>query len=348
VAFFRDLVKIDGSQGEGGGQILRTAISLSAITGKPVEVTNIRANRPNPGLRPQHITGIKIIADLFHAEFENLNMGADWIRFLPSDKFQGGSVRFDIGTAGSIPMVLMTVIPAVSLSNNDLQIEVIGGTDVKASPTIDYIKYIVAEAYRSIGIKFSVNVLKRGYYPKGGGVVQSTIQPCKSPSTLELLATRSTEPRITSVCGKLPLHVAQRQVSSAIIDLEKKGVRCNNYTASVETSLSPGSSILVYSTSDFSLYVGGDSIGEVGKRAEAVGKEAATRFLESILVSATVDPFLADMLILPLALSKGRSRYRIGRITQHLLTNLHVASEIVGCTYSIEQQGGTYVVMIEG
>jgi RNA 3'-terminal phosphate cyclase (ATP) len=348
VTLFPDLVKIDGSQGEGGGQIVRTAISLSAITGKPVEVTNIRANRSNPGLRPQHMTGIKIIADLFHAEFENLKIGAEWIRFLPSDKFKGGSIKLDIGTAGSIPLILMTVVPAVSLSNNSLQIEVIGGTDVKASPTIDYVKHIVAESYRSIGIKFSVDVLKRGYYPKGGGVVRSTIQPCKSPGTIELLATRHIEPKIISVCCQLPQHVAKRQISSALITLEKKEIRCNNYTASIETSVSPGSSILVYSASDFGLYVGGDSIGELGKRAEAVGKEAADRFLDSILSHAPVDPFLADMVVLPLAIAKGTSRYRIGRVTQHLLTNLHVASEIIGCKYSVEQQGRGYVVIIEG
>ena len=348
MAQFPDLVKIDGSQGEGGGQILRTTISLSAITGKPVEVINIRANRSNPGLRPQHMTAIKIIADLFHAEFENLKIGADWIRFLPSDKFKGGSVKFDIGTAGSIPLILMTVVPAVSLSNNSLQIEVTGGTDVKASPTIDYIKHIVAESYRSIGIKFSVNVLKRGYYPKGGGVVQSTILPCKSPGTLEMLATRHVEPKIISVCSQLPIHVAKRQISSAMIALEKKEIPCSNYTASIETSASPGSSILIYSASDFGLYIGGDSIGERGKRAEAVGKEAADRFLESMLAQALVDPFLADMLVLPLALSKGTSRYRVARLTQHLLTNLHVASEITGCKYSIEQKARTYIVTIEG
>ena len=348
MAQFPDLVKIDGSQGEGGGQILRTTISLSAITGKPVEVINIRANRSNPGLRPQHMTAIKIIADLFHAEFENLKIGADWIRFLPSDKFKGGSVKFDIGTAGSIPLILMTVVPAISLSNNSLQIEVTGGTDVKASPTIDYIKHIVAESYRSIGIKFSVNVLKRGYYPKGGGVVQSTILPCKSPGTLEMLATRHVEPKIISVCSQLPLHVAKRQISSAIIALEKKEILCSNYTASIETSASPGSSILIYSASDFGLYIGGDSIGEPGKRAEAVGKEAADRFLESMLAQALVDPFLADMLVLPLALSKGTSRYRVARLTQHLLTNLHVASEITRCKFSIEQKGRTYIVTIQG
>ena len=351
MTLYPDLVKIDGSQGEGGGQILRTAISLSAITGKPLEVTNIRANRANPGLRPQHMAGIRIIADLFHARAENLKVGSEWIRFSPSDKFEGGSIKLDIGTAGSIPLILMTVVPAVSLSNNSLQIEVTGGTDVKASPTIDYIKHIVAKSYLSIGPKFSVDVLKRGYYPKGGGVVQCTIKPCKTPGTIELLATRYLEPKIISVCSQLPVHVAKRQISSALIALEKKDIRCSNYTASIETSISPGSSILVYSASDFGLYVGGDSIGELGKRAEAVGTEAAIRFLDSTLVQATVDPFLADMLVLPLALSKGSSRYRVARITQHLLTNLHVVSEIVGCKYSIEQQqqqGGSYVVVIEG
>lgn len=115
----------------------------------------------------------------------------------------------------------------------------------------------------------------------------------------------------------------------------------------METSISPGSSILVYSSADFGLYIGGDSIGEVGKRAEAVGTEAAMRFLDSTFAHATVDPFLADMLVLPLALSKGRSRYRVARVTQHLLTNLYIVSEIVGCKYSIEQQGGSYVVTIE-
>jgi RNA 3'-terminal phosphate cyclase (ATP) len=178
--------------------------------------------------------------------------------------------------------------------------------------------------------------------------VQCTIKPCKTPGTIELLATRYLEPKIISVCSQLPAHVAKRQISSALIALEKKDIRCSNYTASIETSISPGSSILVYSAAEFSLYVGGDSIGERGKRAEAVGNEAATRFLDSAVAEATVDPFLADMLVLPLALSKGRSRYRVARVTQHLLTNLHIVSEIVRCKYSIEQQGRSYIVTIEG
>ena len=341
------LVRIDGSQGEGGGQILRTAISLSAITGKPVEVINIRANRVNPGLRPQHIAGIKIIAELFHGKFENLKVGAEWIRFSPSDRFEGGSVKIDIGTAGSIPLTLMTIVPAVSLSDNCLQIEITGGTDVKASPTINYIKYVVAKSYLSIGLKFSVDVLKRGYYPNGGGIVQSTINPCRRPDTIEFLASRHIEPKIISVCSQLPVHVAKRQVSSALVALEKKDIRCSNYTASIESANSPGSSILVYCASDQGMYIGGDSIGELGKRAESVGLEAAERFFESILAQATIDPFLADMLIVPLALSKGRSRYRIARVTPHLLTNLRVVSDIIGCKYNIHNHGENNIVMIE-
>lgn len=339
-------MRIDGSEGEGGGQILRTAVSLSAITGTPVEVVNIRAKRPNPGLRPQHMTSVKAIADLFHANAENLQVGSDWVRFSPSDRFEGGSVKVDVGTAGSIPMILMAVVPAVSLSNNSLEIEITGGTDVRASPTIDYVRHVVADAYRSIGIKFSCDVIRRGYYPKGGGVVRTVIESCKEPGTMELLSAREVAPRITSVCGQLPRHVAERQISSALVALEKKGIRCSNYSASIETSASPGSSILVYSASDFGPHVGGDSIGELGKRAEAVGAEAADRFLESALAKVPVDPFLADMLVLPLALAKGRSKYRVVRVTEHLRTNLQVVNQMVGCKYSIEQQDKTYVITI--
>ena len=328
---------------------MRTSVALSAVTGKSIEVVKIRANRPNPGLRPQHLTAIKILAKLFSAEVENLAIGADWIRFTPSEKFEGGLLKFDVGTAGSIPMILMTVIPAVSLSKNEIQLELTGGTDVKGSPTIDYLRYVVAEVYRNIGIKFSVDVIRRGYYPKGGGIVRIRVEPCRSPGTIELMAARSAEPRIVSVCSQLPKDVAERQVSSALVALEKKGVSSRNYTASLETSLSPGSSAIVYSTSDDGPYIGGDSIGEIGKRAEVVGVEAAEYFLESALSHAPVDSHLADMVVLPLALANGRSKYQTVHVTKHLQSNLEVASRIVGCKHRISRQAsGLHLVELEG
>jgi RNA 3'-terminal phosphate cyclase (ATP) len=344
------VIKIDGSQGEGGGQILRTAISLSAVIGTPVEVTGIRAKRENPGLRPSHLAAVKVVADLFGATVENLQVGAKWVRFSPSaGRFAGGPRRVDIGTAGSISLTLMVAIPAVSLSGNGLEIEITGGTDVRASPTTDYMRYVVSEAYRSAGIKFSLDVLKRGYYPKGGGIVKATIEPCDKPAPAEFVNGRAVAPRITSVCSQLPKHVAERQISSALLALEKSGIKCTNYAASFETALSPGTSILVYSASDFGgPFVGGDSIGEVGKRAEQVGQEAAARYLESTLAGAAVDPFLADMLVVPLCLAKGISKYRTSKVTGHLRTNLQVAQQMTGCRYEIAQSGKDSVVTIEG
>jgi RNA 3'-terminal phosphate cyclase (ATP) len=345
------IIKVDGSYGEGGGQILRSIVSLSAITGKAIEVTNIRAKRQNPGLRPQHAVAVRIVADIFHAAVENLKVGADWIRFNPpiADKFEDSSmIKINVGTAGSIPMILQTVIPAVSFSDKSLSIEITGGTDVKKSPTTDYLRYIIREAYRSIGIKFSIEVLKRGYYPKGGGVVKAEIWPCKTPNTLDLINTRSLTPKIANVCCQLPKDVAERQISSALLKLEKNGVQCSNYSSSFETSLSPGTSILVHSESDFGPYVGGDCIGERGKLAENVGAEAAERFLQSYLANVPVDFNLADMLVLPLSLAKGKSRYRIGKVTEHLKTNLHIVSQITGCQYQIEPVENSYIVNIEG
>lgn len=342
------MLRIDGSQGEGGGQILRTSVSLSAITGRSIEITHIRSKRPNPGLRPSHLTAIKILADIFKARVENLQVGSDRVRFEPSGGFVGGSTKVDIGTAGSIPLTLMAVVPAVSLSGNELEIEITGGTDVSGSPTIDYIRYVVADIFRSIGIKFSVDVVKRGYYPKGGGIVKATIQPCRSPAASEFLNGRCVEPRMTSVCSELPKHVAERQIASALVALEKGGINCGSYSASYESALSPGTSMLVYSVSDFGgPYVGGDSIGERGKRAEEVGQEAASRFIESTLAGAAVDPFLADMLVLPLCLAKGRSAYRTARATGHLHTNLAVASAVTGCRFDIKPAERGQLVTME-
>jgi RNA 3'-terminal phosphate cyclase (ATP) len=346
------LLKINGAYGEGGGQILRSAVSLSAITGKPIEVINIRSKRKNPGIRPQHMLAVKTIADLFHAKVENLKVGSDWIRFsnLSPKEFDFGNImKIDVGTAGSIPMILQAVIPAVSLAGRSLAIQITGGTDVSQSPTTDYLRFVMKEAYSSVGIKFTLDVLKRGYYPIGGGLVHVEISPCKSLSTLDLLNARSLEPKISSVCCRLPKHVAERQISSALLKLEKNGVNCNNYSSSFETSQSPGCSILVYSQSDFGPYIGGDSIGQLGKPAENIGERAADRFLESYLTNVPIDSFLADMLVIPLSLAKGKSRYRVAKVTEHLKTNLHIVSQILGCRYQIESsEEKGYIINIEG
>ncbi len=341
------MLRVDGSYGEGGGQIVRTAISLSAITGTPIEIINIRAKRNIPGLQRQHLAALKATAELFSAKVDNMRIGADWIRFIPTpDKFKGGSVKIDVQSAGSIPLILLTLIPAVSLSGQSIRIQITGGTDTRMSPTIDYLRYVVAGAYRNIGIKFWIQILRRGYYPKGGGKVVAEIYPSKMPNSINLLTRRQLTPKITSVCCQLPKHVGERQISSALLRLEKNGVQCNSYSSSFETSSSPGSSVLVHCESDFGPYIGGDSIGQLGKPAENVGSEAAESFLETYRADVPIDYLLADMLIVPLSLMEGRSRYRVAKVSEHLKTNLHVASLIVGCEYSIQPAYNNYIIAV--
>jgi RNA 3'-terminal phosphate cyclase (ATP) len=348
------LLKIDGSFGEGGGQILRSTISLSVLLQKPVEIYNIRLNRPKSGLRAQHIHTIKILADIFNAKIENLGLGSQFLRFIPNtaDKYcednNSKAIKVDIGTAGSISMVLQALIPSIALSKKFIDIQIIGGTDVRMSPTIDYLRYVVSEAYKIIGINFTIDVLRRGYYPKGGGIVNAKIFPCKNLDLIDLIDNKRIDPKIIGICSNLPRHVLDRQISSAILTLERNELICNSCVASIENAISPGTSILVYSKSDFGPYIGGDSIGEINKSAEYVGKEAATKFLKNYNKKVCIDQYLADMLVIPASLANGRSRYLIGEVTEHLRTNLYVVSKIVGCKYSIVSHGENYIVNIEG
>lgn len=347
------MLKINGSFGEGGGQILRSSISLSVLLQKPVEIYNIRSNRPKSGLRAQHIHTIKILANIFNAKVENLILGSQFLRFIPNanEKYFDHSFqtnKIDIGTAGSISLVLQALIPSIALSKKFVDIQIIGGTDVKMSPTIDYLRYVVSEAYKIIGINFNIDVLRRGYYPKGRGIVNATIFPYKKLDLIDLVDNKRIDPKIIGICSNLPSYVLDHQISSAILSLEKNELNCNSYVASIENAISPGSSILVYSNSNFGSYIGGDSIGEINKSAEDIGKEAAAKFLKNYNKRVCVDQHLADMLVIPASLANGRSRYLIGEITEHLRTNLYIVSKIVGCKYSIISHGENYIVNIEG
>jgi RNA 3'-terminal phosphate cyclase (ATP) len=343
-----EFIRIDGSYGEGGGQILRTAVALSIITSKPIEVSNIRAKRPNPGLRAQHVTAINVLADVFNAKVENARIGSSTVRFIPSKSISRDNVRVDIGTAGSITLVLQALIPAVSISGNRLTIELIGGTDVRWSPSIDYVRYVLKQAYSMLGIRFNIEVKRRGYYPVGNGLVYASIEPCSNLSSIELVSAPRMEPSMISICSNLPKHVADRQIAGALALLESNGIRCRSYSSSIEQSSSPGSSILVYaSSSDYGPFIGGDAVGERGKRAEDVGREAAMKFIKPYLSNVAVDPYLADMLVVPLSMGSSVSRYMVNEITMHLSTNLHIASMVTGCEYSIKKMNDNqYLVSI--
>ena len=339
-------VIIDGSFGEGGGQILRTAVALSVVSGKPTQVVNIRAGRSIPGLRPQHLSAIRTLAELFSAHTEGLHLGSRSIYFSPRKQART-TLDLDIGTAGSITLLLQAVIPSVSLTGGEASVQLSGGTDVRGGPTMDYMRHVMFTAYQRLGINVEVEVVRRGYYPKGGGIVKALVRPRRETPPFQAVG-RAPVPTVSilSVCGKLPRSVAERQATECEGYLSSRQLQLASVEARVEDAISPGTSIVAFAGGETSL-IGGDSIGERGKPAEVVGREAAERFFEEHRSGAPIDSHLADMIVPILACTPGESRFHTSKITGHLRTNLHVASLFTSCQYETRDspEGGIEIAI---
>src|SRR5256712_9636487 len=174
------MIEIDGSFGEGGGQVLRTAVALAAVLSKEIHVFNIRAGRAEPGIRPQHMTGVKAANELCSGDLEGLGVGSTEFVFKPG-KLRAGAFKYDVGTAGSVTLVLQTLMPILAFAPGGVQLEITGGTDVKWSPPIDYLRLVTLPIIRKIGCLGDLEIVRRGHYPKGGGLVRFSTQ---GPSTL--------------------------------------------------------------------------------------------------------------------------------------------------------------------
>ena len=336
------LVEIDGSMGEGGGQILRTAVALSAVLGVPIKVYNIRAKRKNPGLRPQHLTAVKAVAELSGARVEGARVGSRELVFIPGT-VRGGRFRFDVGTAGSVPLVLQALLPVMAYAPEPIEVTVTGGTDVPMAPTIDYIRYVLAWFLERIGYRVRIEVVRRGHYPRGGGLVRVRVDEppggFKPPVFVDrgrLLAVRG-----RSHAVRLPRHVAERQASSAArIIREKLGVdpeiEVEWYEPGRDPHLGPGSGILVYAEYEGSR-MGADALGARGKRAEVVGAEAAEKLVEDAATGAALDRHMSDMIMVYAALARGTSRLWGSRLTMHAWTVLKLLEIMVdGFRYEVD------------
>jgi RNA 3'-phosphate cyclase len=331
-----EVIEVDGSLMEGGGQLLRMATTYSAILGEPVRVVNIRAKRNQPGLKPQHVITLKAVAELCSAETKGLEIGSDEIEFHPT-KIRSGTFEFDIGTAGSCSLLLQCAAPVAAYSDGPVKISVKGGTAVRWSPPMPIVRHVVWSGLQRMGFSGSMSILRDGYYPKGGGLVEVTIRPmhgfkaitCEKPDIKGI--------RGLSTCGGLPRHVAERQAESALAVLREDGyeVRIDVATPGrASAPLSPGSVICLWAEGD--VLIGDDGLGERGKTAERVGSEAAQRFVEQLKTGAYVDLHTADNLVLPCSLASGTSTFTVSRLTLHTLTAVEIARQITGAKFVVE------------
>jgi len=335
------LIEIDGSYGEGGGQILRTSVSLAALTMKPVRISKIRAGRPKPGLKRQHLSGIKLAGELVDASIEGLEVGSTDISFIPNQR-KGGSFSIDIGTAGSISLILQAVLPPAVLAPDPITFQIRGGTDVKWSPPVDYLNHVFCPLINRLGPLVEIEQQKRGHYPRGGGEVLCKVTPAKDLNSLDQVefGELNTVEGI-SHCVRLPAHVAERQASSAAevtrkkLDVEVR-IETETYSKKDDYHLGPGSGIVLWANGSNGTKLGADSRGDRGVRAEVVGTKAAKHLVREISSGRAIDSHLADMIVPYLAVAKGESTIGISEVTSHFTTNLWTIEQILGTPMNLE------------
>ncbi len=324
------LVEIDGSYGEGGGQILRTALFLSTVLNIPVRVYNVRVKRENPGLKRQHLHILKLLKKMARAKVEGDELGSTEVIYIPG-KLKGGDYSVDFRSAGSISLFLQTILP-VSIFAGRVRLEVIGGTEVPMSPTVDWVRFVYMPYLRPLCSILKLDVLRRGYYPSGGGQVVLSCE-CQ-PKAMEFWRERQGQVKgiyIHSVAHSSlrERKVAERQVQGALEVLREEGLDAKvEYFREYTNSLSVGTSITMWLEDTQGNILGSDNLGQKGKPAELVGAECAQRFLEDFKSGATVDRHLADHLAVWLALYGGS--VKIPQITSHLESNIWVCNTLLG------------------
>jgi RNA 3'-phosphate cyclase len=330
------MIEVDGSHGEGGGQIIRTSVSLSALTGKPVHIFNLRAKRTPPGLKAQHLTGVKAVADICNAKVTGAEIGSTEITFEPSE-IKGGTYEWDIGTAGSITLVLQALMPAVIFSKKEFTISIIGGTNVRTSPPIEYFQHIFLDYISKMGAtidKMKLEIKRHGFYPKGGGKVKLRICPMElhSIEILERGELKQTDVQDSIASKDLQnAKVAERQIEGF-----KKEFGDSKYKKMISgyvDTFSTGSCIHAHNSYE-NCKLGAEAVGERGKRAEEVGKECAIRLKKEICHDSTLDTHMLDQIVPYLAVLGGK--FKFGEMTSHAETNIWATEKFLPVKFKIE------------
>lgn len=343
------MLNIDGSIGEGGGQVLRTSLALAAITGKAFRMTNIRRRRAKPGLMPQHLKAVEAASAVGMARVEGDRFGSQELVFEPTG-IRSGQFHFDIGTAGATSLVLQTIVYPLSFGPADADLTLVGGTHVPWSPCFHYLQLHWLRYMEKIGFAIDLKLESAGFYPRGGGRIHATIRPASKLSPLQMLDRGSLKRiRGISAVANLSTEVAERQKRQAHRRLGELSQLAEFEILSIP-ALSPGTFLMLlaeFENSQCCFY----GLGARGKPAERVADEAVNELRDFMSTDGCVDHYLADQLVLPLALASGKSDVKASRITQHLTTNaevvrmfLPVSIEINGKIDepgSIQMSGGT-------
>jgi RNA 3'-terminal phosphate cyclase (ATP) len=347
------MLVIDGSQGEGGGQILRTALSLSLVTGRPFRIDNIRAGRPKPGLLRQHLTAVQAAAQIGQADVRGAALGSGRLDFTPH-AVRAGEHHFDVGTAGSTTLVLQTVLPALLTAPQPSWLSLAGGTHNPFAPPFDFLALTFLPLLGRLGPRVEAKLERPGFYPAGGGQLSVTVAPAPALGGFELLARGAVRRRCArALVANLPRHIAERELR---VVRDRLGWEAGElHVEDVADARGPGNVLLLEVESEYITEVF-TAFGERGVRAEAVAEKAAEEAGRYLAAGVPVGEHLADQLLLPLALAGGSAKfnfaptaYRTLALSQHARTNIDVLREFLPCDVEVTPDGpDTCVVTLRG
>ena len=349
------MVVIDGSYGEGGGQVLRSALALAALTGQPTRIEHIRAGRRKPGLQPQHLTGVRAAAAVCGARLEGDELGSQTLTFVPGGPPRPGEYTFDVaeatrsGSAGSVGLVLQTVLLPLALAEGESHLTLRGGTHVPWAPSVSYLEHVFLPLLARMGVRVQVELVRWGFYPAGGGEIRVRIAGRKEPLRPIVMTERGELQRVwgTAAVMNLPAHIPQRMAARARNVLAEAGLQAQVEPLRLR-GVGPGAGIFLFAeyahaTAGFTAY------GRKGLPAERVAEAACKDLLAHHRSGAPADPHLADQLVLPMALATGESQIATSRVSQHLLTNVWVVQQFLTRELSIEGgPGAPGIVIVKG
>lgn len=341
------MIHVDGGQKSGSGTIVRYAVSLATLLGEEVHLTNIRAKRGKPGLRPQHLKAVEALQQICRGTLDGGEVGSSEIIFKPGRKVESGHYQWDIGTAGSTTLLLMTLLPVACFSGGAMSFKISGGLFQDFAPSAYHMQHVLFPMLAEMGVTARLSMVRPGYVPRGGGIIEVRVKPV----TGEIKPIRLTEQgSVIEIRGiALSSHLKERRVSERMVEKCGEVLKASGYSAQVEIvhdtlALQRGAALAIYARTSSGCILGADQAGKPRRTSEDIGRYVARSLMEDLASGATVDRYLADQLILYAALAEGISQYRIPRLTDHVETNLWLVEAMLGAKTEVKEN----LVTIEG
>jgi RNA 3'-terminal phosphate cyclase (ATP) len=340
------MITIDGSQGEGGGQIVRSSLALSLVTGRPFTIENVRLGRKKPGLLRQHLTAVRAAKEISDATAEGAELGSKRFVFEPG-KVKAGEYRFSVGSAGSTTLVFQTVLPALMLAEGTSNIEVLGGTHNPFAPPFDFLTKVYLPVLRKLGPIVEPGECRPGFYPAGGGSFRIRVVGCQNLTSLKLSGRGKLVRReVRAMVASLPKHIGERECKliARKTDWDAKCFICEE----VRGSSGPGNLVMIELEFEHvvELFV---AFGEVGKKAERVANEVLQEARKYLATDVPVGPYLADQLLLPMGIAAHQGHpcaYRTTPLTPHAKTHIDVLHRFLNIEIHVEEQGDSRTIRL--